>query len=93
MSLVKKKIRQFIKLIFRGKDMNNINEKIQNMNNLVELHLHLDGALSLDNCKKLAKIQNIDISNVEEILNFITVKEKGSLNGFLDKFEFSLSLL
>ena len=73
--------------------MNNINEKIENMNNLVELHLHLDGALSLDNCKKLAKIQNIDISNDEEILNFITVKEKGSLNEFLDKFEFSLSLL
>ena len=47
MSLVKKKIRQFIKLIFRGKDMNNINEKIENMNNHVELHLHLDGAFHL----------------------------------------------
>ena len=42
-------IRQFI----RGNDMNNIelNDKIDKMNNLVELHLHLDGALSINNCK------------------------------------------
>ena len=41
----------------------NINSKIDNMNNLVELHLHLDGALSINNCRKIAKIQNIDIPN------------------------------
>ena len=32
---------------------------IDKMNCLVELHLHLDGGLSIKNCRHLAKIQNI----------------------------------
>ena len=37
------------------------------MKNLIELHLHLDGALSIDNCRKLANIQGLNIpeSDVE----------------------------
>ena len=85
-------IRQYI----RGNDMNNIelNDKINKMNNLVELHLHLDGALSIDNCKRIAKIQNIDIPDDNEILKMMTVLEGcKDLNEFLTKFEFPLSLL
>jgi adenosine deaminase len=76
--------------------MNNLelNNKIDQMNNLVELHLHLDGALSIDNCKKIAKIQNIDIPDDDEISKMMVVRNDCSdLNEFLTKFEFPLSLL
>ena len=76
--------------------MNNIelNQKIDKMNNLVELHLHLDGALSIDNCKKIAKIQNINIPDDNEISKMMTVSEGcNDLNEFLTKFDFALSLL
>lgn len=63
------------------------------MKNLVELHLHLDGALSIDNCKKIAKIQSIDIPGNVEIGNMMIAKDCHSLNEFLTKFEFPLSLL
>lgn len=63
------------------------------MNNLVELHLHLDGALSIDNCKKIAKIQNIDIPGDVEISNMMIAKDCHNLNELLTKFEFPLSLL
>lgn len=76
--------------------MNNIelNQKIDKMNNLVELHLHLDGALSIDNCKKIAKIQNINIPDDNKISKMMTVSEGcNDLNEFLTKFDFALSLL
>jgi adenosine deaminase len=63
------------------------------MNNLVELHLHLDGALSIDNCKKIAEIQGIDIPGDVEISNMMISKNNSDLNEFLTKFEFPLSLL
>lgn len=64
-----------------------------NINNLIELHLHLDGALSIDNCKKIAKIQNMDIPGDVEINNMMIAKDCKDLNEFLTKFEFPLSLL
>lgn len=71
-----------------------MNEKIDSMKNLVELHIHLDGALSVDNCKKLASIQGIDIPSDEEIFNLLTVSSDcHDLNEFLTKFEFPLTLL
>jgi len=72
-----------------------VKNKIEKMNNLVELHLHLDGALSINNCRNLAEIQNINIPKDDnEILNLITVKPGcQDLNEFLTKFEFPLSLL
>ena len=71
-----------------------IENKIDNMKNLIELHLHLDGALSLDNCKRLAKLQNIDIPDDETIRKMITVSpDCKSLNEFLTKFDFAISLL
>lgn len=72
----------------------NISEKIDNMNNLVELHLHLDGALSVANCKKLASIQGISIPDDDEVFNLLTVSpDCHDLNEFLTKFKFPLSLL
>lgn len=76
--------------------MNNIelNDKIDKMNNLVELHLHLDGALSIDNCKKIARIQNIDIPDDNEVSKMMIVSDGcNDLNEFLSKFAFPLSLL
>ena len=69
--------------------------KIKNMNNLVELHIHLDGALSIDNCKKLAAIQNIDIPSDDNVIREMMEVPPGcrDLNEFLTKFDFSCSLL
>ena len=73
----------------------NINDKIDQMNNLVELHLHLDGALSINNCRKLAKLQNIDITQDDnELSKMLMVPDDcHDLNEFLTKFEFPLTLL
>lgn len=72
----------------------NIENKIDEMTNLVELHLHLDGALSLNNCKKLAKLQNIEIPDDASIIDMITVSpDCHDLNEFLTKFDFAVSLL
>ena len=72
-----------------------ITNKINDMNNLVELHLHLDGALSLNNCRSLAALQKIDIpKSDEEVKKLMMVsKDCHDLNEFLTKFEFPLSLL
>ena len=50
------------------------------MNNLVELHLHLDGSLSIENIKKIAILQNIDIPGDVEIVNKIIAKDCHDLN-------------
>ena len=78
--------------IVKHKELEN---KINGMNNLVELHLHLDGALSIDNCRKLAKIQNIDIPEDDDAIFRMMTVSPGcrDLNEFLTKFEFPLSLL
>ena len=73
---------------------NDLSNKIDKMNNLVELHIHLDGALSIDNCKKIAKIQNIIIPSDEKLSKILTVSSNcHDLNEFLTKFDFPLSLL
>lgn len=65
------------------------------LNCLIDLHLHLDGSLSLNNVKQLAALQNIVIpENDEDILNLLRVsKDCPSLNEYLKKFDFPLSLL
>ena len=72
-----------------------LKNKIDKMNNLVELHLHLDGSLSINNCRKLAEIQNINIPEDENVIrNMMMVSpDCRDLNEFLTKFEFALSLL
>ncbi len=79
----------------KNNSMDELMNRINEMKNLVELHLHLDGALSIDNCRKLARIQGIDIPKDDnEIRNLMMVSSDcHDLNEFLTKFEFPLSLL
>jgi len=68
---------------------------INKINCLIDLHLHLDGALSLNNVKNLIKIsgKNIDLSD-EELSDRITLKpDCRNLNEFLSKFELPISFL
>lgn len=74
--------------------MNDILNKIDNMDNLVELHMHLDGAISVDNAKKLASLQGMDLPSDEEVIKLMQVsKDCHDLNEFLTKFDFPLSLM
>ncbi len=68
---------------------------IQNKTCLIDLHLHLDGSLSIDSVKKLAKAQNIDIPTEDAILkSLLSVSEDcRNLNEYLEKFAFPGSLL
>ncbi len=62
---------------------------------LVDLHLHLDGSLSLDSVKKLAALQNIEIpDNDKELLEKLQVSDGcRDLNEYLEKFDFPCSLM
>lgn len=75
--------------------INELKNKINKMSNLVELHLHLDGALSINNCRTIADIQNIDIPKDDNVLSdmLMVSPDCHDLNEFLTKFEFPLSLL
>lgn len=68
---------------------------IEKMNCLIDLHLHLDGAISLESAKQLAKMQGIEIpTSDEELLKKMRVsKDCSDLNEFLEMFEFPCSLL
>lgn len=62
---------------------------------LVELHLHLDGAISLSSARKLAKLQNIETpESEEELFKLMKVDENcKDLPEYLSKFDFAQSLL
>lgn len=68
---------------------------ISKLNCLIDLHLHFDGSLSMDNIKHLAQMQNIHIpDNDKDLLDLITVSaDCRDLNEYLQKFDFPLSLL
>ena len=62
----------------------------------IELHLHLDGAITVDIAKKLAKLQGITLptEDDEELLALLSVPDDcDSLNDFLECFAFPLTLL
>ena len=65
-------------------------------NKYIDLHLHLDGAITLDIAKKLASLQNIELptDNDEELEKLLSVPDDcESLNDFLQCFELPLTLL
>ncbi len=68
---------------------------VNDLNCMVDLHLHLDGAISLNSAKILAKEQGIEIpENDAEILELLQIrKDCPDLNEFLTKFDFPCSLL
>lgn len=62
---------------------------------LVDLHLHLDGSLSLDSVKALMQIQGIiNCYSDDELLSKLQVSDGcRDLNEYLEKFDFPLTLL
>lgn len=62
---------------------------------LIDLHLHLDGSLSVKSVKELAAMQNIEIpENEEELLKLLRVNEDcKDLTEYLEKFAFPGKLL
>ena len=61
---------------------------------LVDLHLHLDGSISLQSARKLAKMQGIELCSEDELLKKLRVSEGcRDLCEYLEKFDFPLSLL
>ncbi len=62
---------------------------------LIDLHLHLDGSLSVKTVKELAEFQNIEIpENNEELLKLLRVNEDcHDLTEYLEKFAFPGKLL
>lgn len=62
---------------------------------LIDLHLHLDGSMSLDSVKELATMQQIVIPDTDEDLRKMLQVSEGcrDLNEYLEKFEFPCSLM
>jgi len=66
--------------------------KIKNC--LIDLHLHLDGSISVESAKELARIQGISIPDDDELVGLLSVSEGcRDLNEYLEKFAFPCSLL
>ncbi|MDO5381993.1 MAG: adenosine deaminase [Eubacteriales bacterium] len=68
---------------------------IDKLSCLLDLHIHLDGSISLDSYKKLAEIQGIKVElSDDELIKKLQVPEGcKDLNEYLDKFEFPLKVL
>lgn len=68
---------------------------IQEKTCLIDIHLHLDGSLSIASVRKLASLQNISIPQEDEVLRtMLSVgKDCKDLNEYLEKFDFPLTLL
>lgn len=70
--------------------------KIEDLKCLIDLHLHIDGSLSINNIKQLASLNNIDISNKsqDDLYRLVRANENNKdLNEYLKKFDFPVSLL
>ena len=68
---------------------------VENLTCLTDLHLHLDGAISLESAKELAKLtgKSIPKSDEEILKQFQVPKDCHNLNEFLEMFEFPCDLL
>lgn len=66
-----------------------------NISKAIDLHLHLDGAISLKSARELARLQQISIPESDEELTMMmrVSPDCTNLNEFLEKFEFPCSLL
>lgn len=62
---------------------------------MIDLHLHLDGAISKESARELAEMQNIEIPEDDEaLLKMMRVDDNcKSLTDFIAKFDFPISLL
>ena len=61
---------------------------------LIDLHVHLDGSLSFDMARELAKMQGMEIKSEEALKRLMVVpSDCQDLNDYLTKFDYSLELL
>lgn len=69
-------------------------EWIEKLECLTDLHVHLDGSLSLETVRHLADMQNISVSDDKELAARLSVPaDCKNLNEYLERFEFPLQLL
>lgn len=88
-------------LIFTGCNIINSAQKqkeefaIEKVQNMIDLHIHLDGSISVESAKQLAQMQNIPIpQSDEELTSKLRVPDScHDLNEFLEKFDFPCSLI
>lgn len=74
--------------------MNSNIEWIKDLNCLTDIHVHLDGSLSYETVKYLARLQKIDIEGDGKLKDILSVApDCRNLNEYLQKFEFPLKLL
>ena len=72
-----------------------MSEKFTIGNCLIELHLHLDGSLSLKSARELAKIEGVALPESDAELKRLLTLDPGSkdLNDYLTKFDLPAKLL
>ena len=69
-------------------------EWIEKLDCLTDLHVHLDGSLSLESVRHLCDMQNIETGDEIELSEKLSVSSDcKNLNEYLEKFEFPLQLL
>lgn len=71
------------------------NEELESLNCFTEIHLHLDGCMTVDLIKELARVQNMPLDYTDaELKDMLQVSEDCSdLNEYLEKFPFPLLFL
>ena len=62
---------------------------------MIDLHLHLDGSLSVAEVRELARMTGVTLptEDADELRSLLTFDGRGTLNDYLKKFELPLSVL
>ncbi len=73
----------------------NISDIIDRLECLTDLHLHLDGSVSVSSARELAAIENVSLpESDEELKDMLMVSEDcADLNEYLEKFSLPVSLM
>lgn len=68
---------------------------INSLNCFIDLHLHLDGSISLKSARELAKIENVDLPESDNKLKKLlrVSPDCRNLNEYLEKFELTCRLM
>lgn len=71
------------------------NQELESLDCYTDIHLHLDGSMTVDMIKELAKIQDMPLSYTDaELIDLLQVGDDCSdLNEYLEKFPFPLLFL
>ncbi|MBE6852700.1 MAG: adenosine deaminase [Ruminococcus sp.] len=73
----------------------NISEKINSLSCCVDLHLHLDGSVSVKSARELSELENISLPEDDESLRQLLMVSDDcrDLNEYLEKFSLPVSLM